>query len=803
MEDYKIQYLILASSSDIITKLISLILFIKRFCYISKEVKNKYPLSLTYLNNSLKKEKENNNWSKTSIIKLIINIFLTVTSYTLAALLSIYNFFGEENIKIISDYLANNYNKDNNDNNTIKNIYNIIIIIYFSFEGIIWLLSSILHYKETKYYRNQSWNGLRFFWFSNGIYTFIKIATITFIIIKSQNNDKDKDKNEPIYTYYIIYFIYFQSLLSIILLYYSIFRPYDFTYKNIEQLLTEDEKNNELNSISRDNSLLDLTDNYDDDINNSYFKDDDELYNINIKNNEKPIIIDILIEIKSYDFKNINFIIKLKDKKYIKKKSPSELCNFLKNLIKCYKNKKYQSNIINLIQQSYNISLTLNPERNSYTGKKDSIKTLTHLCNEAIKISNNFLLDLLLFLDLSNIDLVQLLQNNNIESVIEDFENIEDESIFEINNNNTKKSINNNILNIFKNNSINDKPKILNNVGQMSRDVIKLYTFFNNIMIKDDYISIKIIKYNEEKKEIECSLKINNPFKEVLININTENIIDVLYDDELKTYYIDNIETMIEENDYSIFELLLNEYLQNIIYYDENLFNQFQLNKILNLDIEKFNEEVLINYFEDNNIECVNNIANILFDIILHPLNKDISIDNYLFSIKYTLKGIDKKNIINDDNKEVNLNLNIIKLYIIIDNILPVINAYSKKNFNELHSSLSEIRIYIENCIEILFNINADGMKKIKFKTDQEVNRAKYKKSLFGKKKINEFSSVMKNKIIEYKKDLNNLEEKKEIINEKIKQINKSITSLLNNSNLKYVLFFSEIRKILGISQIF
>ena len=772
------QYFIIASSSDIITKFISLILFIKRFYYISKEVKNKYPLSLTYLDNSLKEEKENKNWSKTSIIKLIINIILSIISFALGVLFFLYYF------KIVGDYLNTQKIFPYKDKDNYKKI---IITIYFLFEGLIWLLSSILYYKETKYYRNQSWNGLRFFWFSNGIYTFLKIATFTIIIIMGSSKD--------FYTYYITYFFLFQSLLSIILLYYAIFRPYDFIYRNIEQLLAEDKNNNELNSISCENSLLDSNDNYDDDDYNYSFKDN-LLSSISIKNNEKPKTIDILIEIKTIDFKTINFIIILKEEKYDIQKSPSGLCHFYKNLIKCYKNKKYENNIINLIQQSYNISLTLNPERNSYTGKKDSLKTLTHLCNQAIKISNNFLLDLLLFLDLSHINLVELLQNNNIQSVIEDFENIEDnkeaEFIFEINKNNSKKSINNSALNIYKTNSINS-------VGHMSRDIIKLYTFFNNIMIKDDYISIKIMRYDEEKKEMIFSLKINNPIKEILVNVNSENLIDTLYDDELKTYYIDNIETMIEENNYSIFELLLNEYLQNIIYYDENLFNQFQLNKILNLDIEKFSEEVLINFFEDNNIECVNNIANILFDIVLHPLDKNIPIDNYLFSIKYTLKGIDKKNILNDDIKEVNIDLNIIKLYIIIDNILPVINSYIKRNFNELHSSLNEIKIYIENYIEILFNTNADGIKKIKFKSEQEVNKVKYKKSLFGEKKINEFSSIMKNKLIANKKDL---EDKNEIINEKIQQINKAITNILNNSNLKYVLFFSDMRKILGIPQL-
>ena len=778
--------LIIASSSDIITKIISLILFIKRFYYILKDVKNKSILSFTY--NSLKQENENNNWSKTSKFKLTINIILTIFSFLIGIIPHIYYFtYGFKSEECFCGNCV---------------LYINMILIYFSFEGLMWLLSSILFYKETNYYRNQSWNGLRFFWFSNGIFVFIKIAT--FIIIYGKNYN-------TVFSYIINILLCLHFFLSIILLYYAIFRPYDFTYRNIEPLINDEDTNNELNSISVDNSLLDLNDDIDidkkndndkdnDDNDNNFDSKDDILYSINIKNNDnkKPITIFLFIKIKTNEFRIFSFTVKLKEGKYKKEKSPSELCDFFKKLIKCYKSKKYPNNIINLIQQSYNVSLTLNPERNSYTGKKDSIKALTHLCNEIVKLSNNFLLDLLLFLDLSNIDLVHILQNNNIESSLDDFDNEDDDSIFEISHTNTKKS-NLSSSSIYKNTSF----RSISSLEQMSRDVIKLYTFFNNIMIKDNCISVKIIKYDEEKSEIECLLKTINPIKEVSININSENLLDALYNDELKTYYIDNINTMIEENDYSIFELLLNDYLNDLIYYDDNLFIQLQLNKILNLDIEKFNENILINFFENNNIECINNISNILFDIILHPLDEKISIDNYLFSIKYTLKGIDKKNILNDNNKEVNMDLNIIKLYIIIDNILPVINSFLKKNFNELYSSLGEIKIYIENYLGLFFDINAEQFKKLKIKSENEINKAKYQKLLFGEKRINEFSSSIINKLIKYKKDIDNFEDKNiEKINGKIKEINKTLNSILNNSNLKYVLFFSEMRKILGISQL-
>ena len=776
-------YLLIASSSDIVTKIISLILFIKRFSEISSKLNKNSILSFTYFENS--KDGKKTNWTKTSIFKFMINIILSILSLSLGILCI---------IKYLKD------KKNNSEcifDNCLLNMS--IYTFYFIFEALIWLLSSILYYKEIKNYRNQSWNGLRFFWFTNGLFNFVKIATITIIILNLENKK-----------FYRNYIICFHCFLSIILFFYSIFRPYDstYSYKNIEQIVNDDIINNELNNISNDNSLLDYTDTFtfDDD----YNPKDEFLYSITIKNNKpeeiRPKKIKLFLKIKADDFTTLRFVLILRDDKYKKDKFPAEICDFFKKLIKIYKSKKYENNIINLVQQSYNISLTLNPKRNSYTGKQESINTLMQLCNEAIKISNNFLLDLLLFIDFPGNPLVELLQNNNVESVIEDLDSIDEEDENESNDitNISKRKTSNN-LSVFENNNLINASnnKFFNNMNQMSRDMIKLYNFFNNILIRENFINLKINQYNEEKSEIECILKMS-PNKQTLINVNSENLLDIIYDDNLKTYYIDNFNSMIENNDYSILDLLLSDYLNNLIYYDDSLFKEFHINKILNLDIEKFNDDLLINFFENGNIECQNDISNIIFDVIFEPLNKNI-LPEKIFYTKFTLKGIDKKNFINDNNKEININLNILKLYKIIDNILPIINSYLKKNLNELYSMLNELKLYIENFIEIIFNLNKDDIKKINFKSIEEVNRIKYKKLLFGEKYSDEFIIIFQKILFEkcenYKDNLdeNNIAK----INQYIKEINKCINSMLNKNSLKYALFFSDIRKIFGISKFF
>ena len=776
-----IKILLLISGSDIITKIISLFLFIKRLSAISKEVNKKSSLLPLYAN-TLKKNQESKNWSKTSMFKFTINIILSLSSFFIAIVKLIF----KPIITIVNDQ---------------EHLIKIIIFtVYFLFEGIMWLISSILYCEEINNYRNQSWNGLRFFWFTNGIFICIKIATLILVIL-----------NEDIEIQLILEGILFviQFFFSIILFFYAIFRPYDFRYSNIEQIFNEhcvnSENNSELNSISNDDSILEYSDILD---NDDTFKDE-SFYNILIKNNlnnNNQTKVSFYLKIKTNDFTALTFIIKSMKNKYIKKKSPSELSIFIKNIIKVYKNKKYENNIINLSQQSYNISLTINPRNNSFTGKKDSVNILTHLFNEIIKNSNNFLLDLLLFLDLSDIDLVELLKNNNIKSSLDEADEINDkdeyDSCIEKSISTSKMKINNNL-----NLTLNDNKSILliNNAHQMSRDMIRLYIFLNNILTKDKFISIKIIKYDEEKKEIECLLKINNPSKQVTININCESFIDIIYDDELKSYYIDNFNSMTENNDYSILENLLNDYLSNVIYYDDNLFKIFQLNKIVNLDIEKFNENVLINFFEYDNIECDNNIGNILFDINLSPPNEEGNNNNKkIFTIKYTIKGIDQKNIINNKNKHVNIDLNLIKLYIIIDNILPIINSYIQRNFNELYSALSELKTHIENYIQLFLDIDTENIKKINYICLEEINKLKYAKMLFGETKINEHTSLMEKKLLEKSKK-NDIYVKNNImkITEKIKVIHKALNNILNNKNLKYVLFFSFIRKILGIFELF
>ena len=308
--DKFIHYLILLSFCDVITKLISIILFIKRLHEISKKNKENPMLSFSFLDNNNTHQNKTRKWSKILLFKFSINIILMMISFSMGIIF----FIDTDSCSKIFDYENYNYLR-------------YIIIFYFLFEGIIWLFSSILYYKEACFYRNQSWNGLRFFWFSNGIFTLIKIVTIGFIIYINKN------------IFWINYILFGHFIFSIILLYYSIFRPFDFAFQNLESLNNNQNENKEinaeLNTISNDDSILDYNENIDLDD----YSEEDIFYDINI-NKDNPLKINFFLRIKTYDFSNFIFIIFINNNKYIKQKLPSEVCNFFEKLIKCYKNKK-------------------------------------------------------------------------------------------------------------------------------------------------------------------------------------------------------------------------------------------------------------------------------------------------------------------------------------------------------------------------------------------------------------------------------------------------------------------------------
>ena len=195
-----IKILSLISGSDIITKIISLVLFIKRLSAISKEINKKSSL-LPFYTDTLKKSQKSENWSKTSIFKFTINIILSLSSFYIAIVKLIFKYIFKEGV-----------HSSDNDCDLEDLIKIIIFTMYFLFEGIMWIFSTILYYKEINNYRNQSWNGLRFFWFTNGIFICIKIATLILVILNEDIEIQlilERRRNILCYPTFFFYYIIF------------------------------------------------------------------------------------------------------------------------------------------------------------------------------------------------------------------------------------------------------------------------------------------------------------------------------------------------------------------------------------------------------------------------------------------------------------------------------------------------------------------------------------------------------------------------------------------------------------------
>lgn len=373
--------------SDIIFKLFIIFIGIKRLLKIKKNMKidNKY-IYYSSLNNSNVHKIIKNKWTFFSMVKFIINN-LIVLIYLFLIIINIFN------------------NKLWNYDTIIDKIFvlNFIFYIYCIISVITWLISSRLFYKEFRIYKDQTWYGIRTFWIINSIIIISEIIFIFFIINIQLLFDF------PNYIFFIL--LLSITLFSIILFFLSIFHPYDIIIKK-SKIISKNE--NILNETQ-------ISTNFQEDLNsnsNSELDNESEIYSQNMNNiiielqnneinNNKQYNIEL--KIKTKDFIQLIFKIKIQKNKYKKSKKSLYVCNFNEIILKHYTNKSSSKEVLNLLKQAYNISLTLNPKRNSFIGDKKETNLLAHIYIELIKQDNRFLLDLLTFLEIKDNEIINAL----------------------------------------------------------------------------------------------------------------------------------------------------------------------------------------------------------------------------------------------------------------------------------------------------------------------------------------------------------------------------------------------------------
>jgi hypothetical protein len=371
---------------DIVFKIFIIFIGIKRLLKIRNDMKidNKY---LSYIGNSKTKINAKNKWTFWSMSKFIINKLIFLIYISLIIICIINDTLWNNGIIIIDLIFFKNY---------IFYIYSIICCIT-------WLISTRLFYKEYRIYRDQAWYGIRTFWIVNSVISIFKII-LFFILVPIDNINDSKNIIFLILTCFI-YFLF--AILSSL----AIFHPYDvliektFEKKKSGNLITENNPQEELVSNSIEDEIENESEISMENYNNILI----EFPNNEQLGNNKQFSLEL--NIKTLDFYNLIFILKIQNIRYKKEKKSLFVCNFNEVIIKYYKNKNSPKELLNLLKQAYNISLSINPQRNSFNANKKDVSLLAHLYIEIIKVEKGFLLDLIKFLKIEHDDIINTLSN--------------------------------------------------------------------------------------------------------------------------------------------------------------------------------------------------------------------------------------------------------------------------------------------------------------------------------------------------------------------------------------------------------
>ena len=803
---------------DLFNKIIFIITGIRRLFKIKKDmnIDKKYLLySSSNMENPQLQKVNKQKWTFPSMSKFILNK-LIILLYIAIFIVGFINIDFKEDKK-------NCFLKETNQK--------IIFSIFCFISCITWLISTRVFYKEFRIYKDQTFKGIRIFWIINNIINIILIILIILNyldinIIFENNNDDDKIKIDKIV---LILFAIICSV-SCILSLFAFFHPYDVSIE--KRIKDEDDNNIDDGNVTRISTGLqdDLLFNSEDEFANEEEISFHNMEAITIELNDSEGFnvkqYNIELKLRTQDFKQIVFSLKIDKIKHRRVKIPINVSNFNEVILKYYKNRNISKELLNLIKQAYNISLTLNPQRNSFTGDKKNLNLLAHLYREIIKKYNQFLLDLLKFLKIKTDNLINSLQENfksiydenpSVEQEIERvdslgsiFDNFNDLGFTDINNSGEEKlpktdrklpkkdfKIKENDENLPAINSARTATKRIS----LSKKSAGFSTFLNNILINKRFVNINIISYEEISQNINFILKTSTDKNEIILQLNIDIMHDILYDDELTSYIIDNAENLNDKksNCKKILEELFNAYLNNIFYYDEKLYNLFNINELLKLENEKYNNDLIQKFFEEKktNLGAVkNDIREYLFEIKIKTYNNNdikILINEGNMQIDLTKTNIVEK--LTDKNKDISCKINIVKFYLIIEKMASILNKTIKK-YNELEGTLNNILNICGKLMNIIYNIPENQIKNIKNYRIKEV--------LYGEQKINALVSEFEKRFSSSKIQIDKInQEKINDINKEIQNLNAPLNSLLNKSNLKYALYFTCFRDLIEFSSLF
>ena len=247
-------------------------------------------------------------------------------------------------------------------------------------------------------------------------------------------------------------------------------------------------------------------------------------------------------------------------------------------------------------------------------------------------------------------------------------------------------------------------------------------------------------------------------------------------------------------------EELFNSYLNNIFYYDEKLYNLLNINELLKLENEKNNNDLIQKFFEEKktNLGIVkNDIREYLFEIKIktYKNNNDIKILINEGNIEIELSKTNIIEKIADKNKKIFCKINLVKFCLIIEKMAFILNKTIKK-YSELEATLNNILNISGRLLNIIYNIPENQIKNIK--------NYRIKDALYGEQKINALISEFEKRFNSSKIQIDKINQDNiNDVNKEIRNLNIQLKSLLNKSNLKYVLYFTYFRDLIEFSSLF
>ena len=451
--------------------------------------------------------------------------------------------------------------------------------LFFIFNSCVWFVSFYVLYFEYIRKIPLQWFGLRSFWISNAIYYIVKT---TIVIVHTINNYNNKTQIRVIVFYTV------QLIPSICLFVMGVIKTKNTSTINIINVINKELGNN---SDSNLNALW-----------NNYIEINITEITVNkyIRNKQNVLVAVNRLSSESNVPNKIKLQFNLKianEKSFFIKKTLHDVISFNNETYSKLKSKDEKDNST-IIMQIKNITNILSKKGISVSKLKD-LKVL--YINLMYKY-DFFIDDFLMFCNIND----NSIRNNIVTFLQQMYSN----KIIPSNNSTIEYCYYNHDVS----SSIEHETKIIPQFEHS--DINKLMNFIMNVITKNQAIRFKLINFKEKRSisnsELIYELSLNDkPCNELIsLKVNhlqsyfkhkNKTIISKSKLDKLKTLLKDTFIINLSNKDSSeraLFEKTINSLINDLFYLNTDIFNIFNLNKLLHLEDDEIDMDIINNFFE-------------------------------------------------------------------------------------------------------------------------------------------------------------------------------------------------------------